>query len=82
MVHLNLIDWKTFSQYCRGCCNSLIFFLDFVDFFVKTFEVFELLGQIWGFLSNVGMFRYERGLLVHLNLIDWKTHFTILQRLL
>ena len=44
-----------------------IFFFRFCWVFLQTFDVFQLLGQIWGFLSNVGMFRYGRGFLVHFN---------------
>ena len=49
---------------------------------MKTFDVLQLLGQIWEFLNNVGVFRYGWGLLVHLNLIDWKTCFSIQEGLL
>ena len=39
-------------------------------------------GPIWGFLSNVGIFHYRWGLSVLLNLVDWKTHSSVLQQLL
>ena len=46
---------------------------------MKNFEVSQLLGQLWGFLCNVDVFRYGWDLLVHLNLIDWKIHFSVLR---
>ena len=56
-------------------------FVDFVDF-LQTFDVFQLPGPIWGFLSDAGMFYFGRGLLVRFSLVDWKTDFSILQGLL
>ena len=82
LVHLNFVDWKTYFSILQRLLNILIFFLDFVDFFSQTFDVSWLLEPIWKFFSNVRMFHYGQGLLVHLNLVDWKTHFSILQGLL
>ena len=42
---------------------------------MKTFAVLQLPGQISGFLSNAGMFRYARGLLV----LDFFFFFYILE---
>ena len=69
-------------KYCRVCSNVLIFFLYFVGFLLQTFDVFQLREPNWGFLSDAGMFHFGRGLLVRFNLVDWKTHFSILQGLL
>ena len=69
-------------KYCRVCSNVLIFFLYFVGFLLQTFDVFRLRGPNWGFLSDAGMFHFGRGLLVHFNLVDWETHFSVLQGLL
>ena len=30
-------------------------------------------------MSKVGMFHFGRGVLVHFHLVDWKTHFSVLQ---
>ena len=68
-------------KYCRMCSNVLIFLLDFVGFLLQTFDVFQLRGPNWGFLSDAGMFHFGRGLLVRFNLVDWETHFSILQSL-
>ena len=46
---------------------------------LQTFGVSQFLGQIWGFLSNFGIFHYGWDLLVHLNMVDWKTHFSVPQ---
>ena len=69
-------------KYCRVCSNVLIFFLDFVGFLLKTFDVFHLREPNWGFLSDAGMFHFGRGLLVRFNLVDLENHFSILQGLL
>ena len=69
-------------KYSRVCSNVLIFFLYFVGFLLQTFDVFQLREPNWGFLSDAGMFHFGRGLLVRFNLVDWKTHFSILQGLL
>ena len=77
--------WQTgrpIFKYCRVCSNVLLFLIDFVSFFSQTLDFFQLLGPIWGFLSDAGMFDFGRGLLVCFNLVDWKTHFSILQSLL
>ena len=50
--------------------------------FLPIFGVFQLLGQIWGFLGILGIFRYGWVFLVHLKLVNWKTHLSILQGLL
>ena len=42
------------------------FLFRFCLYFSETFDVSWLLGPIWGFLSNVGMFHYGRSFLVHL----------------
>ena len=82
LVHLYLIDWKTYFLILQELLQYFYIFFRFCWLFVKTFGVFELLRQIWRFLSNVGIFRDGWGFLVHLNLIDWKTHFSIIQKLL
>ena len=74
-----LSTWRPIFKYCRICSNVLIFFLYFVGFLLKTFDVFRLQGQNWGFLSDAGMFHFGRGLLVRFNLVDWETHFSVLQ---
>ena len=68
-------------KYCRMCSNVLISFLDFVGFLLQTFDVFQLRGPNWGFLSDAGMFHFGRGPLVRFNLEDWETHFSIVQSL-
>ena len=70
---------RPISQYCRVCSNVLIIFFKFCWLFLKTFYLFQLLGQIWEFFSNVGIFHYGWGVLVHLKMLDWKTHFSKLQ---
>ena len=62
-VHLNLIDWKIHFSELRGLLEYFNIYLDFLDF-LQHFGVFQLLGQIWGFLNNVCMFCYGWGLLV------------------
>ena len=53
-------------------------FLKFCWLFVKTFEVFQSLRLIWGFLSNVSVFCYGvRSFGTFAS--DWKTNFSILQ---
>ena len=41
-----------------------------------------MLGQIWEYLSNAGVFLYMWDLLVYLNMIDCKIRFSVLQELL
>ena len=69
-------------KYCQVCWKVLIFFLCFVGFLLQTFDVFRLRAPNWGFLSDAGMFHFGRGLLVRFNLVDWETHFSVLQGLL
>ena len=62
-----------------GVATIFFFFLDFVAFLRRILRFPSLLGQLWGFLSNVDVFRYGWDLLVHLSLIDWKIHFSVLR---
>ena len=81
LVHLKLVDWKNHFSKLQGLLeslnNSFRFWL-----FLQNFDVFKLLEQIWGFLSNFHISHYGQDLLVHLNLVGWKTHFSLLQGLL
>ena len=79
LLYLNLIDWRTDFSILQGLLYYFNIFLRFYWLFVKNFEVFQLLIQIWRFLSYVGVFRYGRGLVVYLNLVDWNTRFAVLQ---
>ena len=47
--------------------------------FSQVSNIFQLQGVICGFASKVGMFDFERGLVVRFNLVDWKNQFSILQ---
>ena len=54
LEYLNLGHWKTFFPILQGLL------------FLQTFDVFQLLGQIWGFLSNVSIFRFGQDRFVRL----------------
>ena len=82
LVRFNLVYWKTHFSILQGLFECFNIFFRFCWFLLQTFDVFQLLGPKWGFLSDVGMFYFGRGLLVYFSLVDWKTHFSILQGLL
>ena len=82
LVRFNPVDWKTHFSILQGLLECFNIFFRFCWVFLQTFDVFQLLGSIWGLLSDAGMFRFWRGLLVRFNLVDWKTYFSILQGLL
>ena len=81
LVHFHLVDWKTHFSILQGLLQISNNFCRFCWFFLQTFDVFQLPGPIWGFLSDAGMFHFGRSLLVRFNLLDWTTHFSILQGL-
>ena len=62
-----------------GFVQMFKYFFRFCWVFLQTFDVFQLPGTNWEFLSDAGMFEFGRGLLVHFHLVDWKTYFSILQ---
>ena len=82
LVRFNRVDWKTHFSIPQDLFKSFNTFFRFCWVFLQTFDIFRLPGPNWGFLNDAGMFKLWRGLLVRFNLIDWKTHFSILQGLL
>ena len=82
LVRFNLVYWKTHFSILLGVFDCFNIFFRFCWFFFRTFDVFQLPGPNWGFLSDAGMFHFGWGLLVRFNLVDWKSHFSILQGLL
>ena len=76
LVHLKMVDCKNHFSKLQGLLeslnNSFRFWL-----FLQSFDVFKLLEQNWGFLSNFHVFHYGQDPLVHLNLVGWKTHFSL-----
>ena len=82
LICWNLAAWRSYFSILQGMLSVLIIFFRFCWLFLQTFDVFELLGQIWRFFSNVGILGYGWGFLVHLKLVDWKNHFSKLQGLL
>ena len=81
LVRFNLLDWKSHFSILPGLLECFNTSFRFCWVFLQNFDVFQLFGPIWGFLSDASMFHFGRGLLVRFNLVDWKTHFSILQDL-
>ena len=71
LVCFNLVDWKTHFSILQGLLECFNIFFRFCCVFLQTFDVFQLLGPTWGFLSNVGMFDFGWSLLLHFYLVDW-----------
>ena len=81
LVHFHLVDWKTHFSVLQGLLQYSNNFCRFCWLFLEKFDVFQLPELIWGFLSDASMFHFGRGFLVRFSLLDWKTHFSILQGL-